>query len=126
MSDDKLSDDVKQGQVEGGAAADSNDASGAGAADDPLIKGKLPPASFQTLVEMLASQTMAFLGLVPDPVQKKPVVRLNFARHYIDTLDLLQKKTLGNLTPDEAKFLDGALHYVRMTFLEVQKQPPSS
>ena len=114
-----MSDEVTTGQAQDNAEPDAS------GGDDSLVKGKLPPASFQTLVEMLASQTMAFLGLVNDPVQKKPVVRLNFARHYIDTLDILQKRTQGNLTTEEEKFLDGALHYVRMVFLEVQKQPPS-
>ncbi len=92
--------------------------------EDELTRAKLPPASFDTLVEMLASQAMVFLGLHPDPLQKKPMVRLNFARHYIDTLSLLEDKTKGNLTADEAAFLEHVLHDLRMAFVAVQKRSP--
>ncbi|MFM7072603.1 MAG: DUF1844 domain-containing protein [Planctomycetota bacterium] len=93
--------------------------------EDALKKAKLPPASFDTLVEMLASQVVVFLGLHPDPVRKAPVVRLNFARHYIDTLAILEEKTKGNLSSDEAAFLEHVLHDLRMKFVSVQKDNPN-
>lgn len=93
--------------------------------EDALRKAKLPPASFDTLVEMLASQVVVFLGLHPDPVRKTPVVRLNFARHYIDTLAILEDKTKGNLSSDEAAFLEHVLHDLRMKFVAVQKDHPT-
>jgi hypothetical protein len=92
--------------------------------DDALKTAKLPPASFDTLVEMLASQVVVFLGLHPDPVRKTPVVRLNFARHYIDTLSILEEKTKGNLSNDEAAFLEHVLHDLRMKYVLVQKEHP--
>lgn len=91
-------------------------------AEELLTRGKLPPASFGTLVEMLASQVLVFLGLYPDPSQKKPVVRLNFARHYIDTLAMLEEKTRGNLADEEAKFLEHVLHDLRMGYVDAQKR----
>ncbi|MFO0868302.1 MAG: DUF1844 domain-containing protein [Pirellulales bacterium] len=97
-------------------------AGGSGVSEEELTRAKLPPASFWTLVEMLASQAMVFLGLHPDPVKKQPVVRLNFARHYIDTLSVLEDKTRGNLTDEEAAFLEHVLHDLRMTFVAVQKK----
>lgn len=95
-------------------------------AEDLLTRGKLPPASFGTLVEMLASQVLVFLGLYPDPSQKKPVVRLNFARHYIDTLAMLEDKTRGNLSDEEAKFVEHVLHDLRMSYVDVQKREQAS
>ncbi|MEY4179622.1 MAG: hypothetical protein RLY70_3196 [Planctomycetota bacterium] len=93
--------------------------------EDALKKAKLPPANFDTLVEMLASQVVVFLGLHPDPVRKAPVVRLNFARHYIDTLAILEDKTKGNLSSDEAAFLEHVLHDLRMKYVSVQKDHPN-
>lgn len=98
--------------------------SGMGVSEDELTRAKLPPASLVTLIEMLASQAMVFLGLHPDPMQKKPVVRLNFARHYIDTLSILEEKCKGNLTSEESAFLDHVLSDLRMAFVSVQKKTP--
>ena len=33
--------------------------------------------------------------------------------------DLLEKKTVGNLDPDETAMLDATLHHLRMSFLEL-------
>jgi hypothetical protein len=84
----------------------------------------LPPASFATLVSSLATQAIAALGQIPDPVERKPVVRLDIARHVIDTLDVIEQKTKGNLTADEAKMLSNLLHELRMVFVHVQRNPP--
>jgi hypothetical protein len=83
---------------------------------------QLPPASFATLVSSLATQAIASLGQIPDPLEGKPVVRLDLARHTIDTLDVLEQKTKGNLTPEEAKMLSNLLHELRMIFVDVQRQ----
>ncbi|HVB29190.1 MAG TPA: DUF1844 domain-containing protein [Terriglobia bacterium] len=40
----------------------------------------------------------------------------------IDLLEVLQEKTRGNLTLQEAKLLEDVLYELRMTFLEVQKR----
>lgn len=109
------------GSASSGASASASDSTDQ-QAEELLTKGKLPPASFGTLVEMLASQVLVFLGLYPDPTQKKPTVRLNFARHYIDTLAMLEEKTRGNLSDEEAKFLEHVLHDLRMSFVAVQKR----
>lgn len=89
--------------------------------DDPLAKAKIPPASLSTLVEMLASQIMVHLGLYPDPVRKKPMTRPNLARHYIDTLAVIQDKTQGNLSKEEQELLERVLHDVRMMFVQATK-----
>ena len=82
--------------------------------------GQLPPASFSFLVTTLATQAMATLGQLPDPVEQKPVVRLALAKHHIDSLDMLQEKTKGNLTSEESKMLDEVIHQLRMLFVHVQ------
>ena len=84
-------------------------------ADHPL-----PPASFETHVSMLASQAMLALGVFPDPDSKKSVVRKQHAKHYIDTLAMLEDKTRGNLSADESGMLSRMLHELRMIYISVK------
>lgn len=88
--------------------------------DDP----PLPSASLPMLVTTLATQAMVALGIVPDPEQDKPVVRLNQAKHLIDLLAVLEEKTKGNLASDEAEMLQDALHQLRMAYVAVKSASP--
>jgi len=92
--------------------------------EQPGAGQQLPPASFETLVSSLATQALACLGAIPDPAENKPVVRKPLARHFIDTLAVLEEKTRGNLEEDEAALIQGALHQLRMVYLEVPDTPP--
>ncbi|QEG43312.1 DUF1844 domain-containing protein [Roseimaritima ulvae] len=79
-----------------------------------------PPASFVTLVSMLFTQAMAMLGQIPDPTSGKPSVNKPIAKHYIDTLEMLEEKTKGNLDEEEGKMISEALHALRMTYVSVK------
>ena len=79
-----------------------------------------PPASLEVLVSMLFTQAMACLGQMPDPTTGKPEVNKPFAKHYIDTLEMLGEKTKGNTTKDETKILSEALHALRMGYVSVK------
>ena len=81
---------------------------------------ELPVASFPFLVSTMVTQAMVGLGVLADPVEGKPVPHLDFARHQIDMLSVLQEKTKGNLTGEEAEMLEGSLHQLRMMFITVQ------
>lgn len=85
--------------------------------------GRIPPASFDSLITTFAVPALTAMGKIPDPVQGHPVVRPDLAKHYIDMLSLLEEKTKGNLTKDEAGMLDGVLHQLRMTFVTTRKEP---
>lgn len=96
------------------------------AADEPggSTEGmEMPPASLPMLITTLATQALAAMGQVPDPIEGKAVVRLDVARHFIDTLAVLEEKTKGNLTPEEEQMLTGALHQLRMAYVSVQNAP---
>jgi hypothetical protein len=85
---------------------------------------KLPPASMSMMIQMFATQAYAVLGLFPDPETGKPSPPdLDAARHLIDLLGVLEEKTKGNLTTEEQNLLRGSLYQLRMTFVEVSKQP---
>ena len=85
-----------------------------------------PEASLPLLVTTLATQAMSALGFVPHPVTGKTAVDLPQAKHFIDTIDMLDRKTVGNQTPEEREMFEGVLHELRMTFVAVsnaQGQP---
>ena len=86
-------------------------------------KPQMPPASFATLLSMLATQVMASLGQFPDPTDGKTHVDKVIAKHLIDTIAMLEEKTKGNLSEDEAKMLDELLHQMRILFVSVREKP---
>ena len=65
---------------------------------------------------------MMGMGLAPRPDSGKAELDLELARQNIDLLELMQKKTLNNLTPDEDKLMERVLYEVRTKFLEVSKK----
>lgn len=76
-------------------------------------------ASFSMLVMSIASSAAVSMGLSPDPMNQEAKVDKNMARFNIDLLEVLQKKTQGNLTQDEAQFLSSLLTDLRMKFLNL-------
>ena len=96
--------------------------------DEPQSKDdlQLPPASIPILVTTLATQALANLGQIPDPVENQPVIRKPLAKHFIDTLCVLEEKTAGNLTDDEAAILSESLHQLRMIYVKTPDQKPAS
>ncbi len=86
-------------------------------ADSEPDLSSLPPASFASLIQMLAGQAAHAMGLLPDPSGKTDV-RLPLAKHFIDLLSLLQEKTKGNLTGHEHNGLEQALHELRLLYVD--------
>jgi len=90
--------------------------------DSPMHKpGVAPPASFDYLVSGMATQALAAMGQIPDDEGNPFPANLEYARHYIDLLGVLESKTKGNLTQHEQRFLQDALHQLRMLFVTVNK-----
>ncbi len=112
-------DDDWKSQVEQEKAKAQQDAD---TASESRPEEGIPPASFPILISTLASQALSGLGAIPDPIENKPVLRLDLAKHMIDTLSMLEDKTQGNLTPEETQMLTGTLHQLRMAFLSVQQE----
>jgi len=91
-------------------------------AEDELDLSQLPPASLFTLLQMLSTQAIVAMGMIPSP-NGKTTLQLPLAKHFIDLLSILETKCKGNLTEDEERFLGGTLHELRMSYLDVsQKQ----
>jgi uncharacterized protein DUF1844 len=83
--------------------------------------GELPSIDFSTLVLSLATSAMMHMGLVPNPeTGETPEKNLPLAHQTIDTLEMLQNKTRGNLVEEEAKLLESVLYELRMSFVKAR------
>jgi hypothetical protein len=87
---------------------------------------EMPPASFSILLTTLASQAMASLGQLPDPVSGTAIINKPLAKHFIDTIGVLEEKTKGNLTEDETAMVTNILHQLRMVFVATPDQLPDA
>ncbi len=83
---------------------------------------ELPPASLIILISSLASQALAAMGQIPGEDGKSLPVNLQFARHFIDLIGVIEDKTRNNLSPEEASFLNGTLLHLRMQFVESSRR----
>ena len=106
------------------AAAAEAARSSAGAA---AVQGApMPPANFTMLLSTLATEAMVALGQFPRPGEATPRVELEHAKYFIDTLEMLQDKTKGNLTPEESATLEDILHQLRMAFVAINNRAAKS
>jgi len=80
---------------------------------------ELPGPSLAELIDLVAVQAFVGLGLVAGPDGRPMPPNLDIAKHYIDLLQLLQDKTKGNLTAEEARLLERVLYQLRMAFVEL-------
>ena len=81
------------------------------------------PASFISLIMSLASNAAASMGMMPHPVTGETGVDLKTAKHWIDVLGMLEKKTAGNLDPQEAQMVEGLLADLRMQYVSFSGSP---
>ena len=78
-------------------------------------------ADFNALVDFLASQAYIGLGAVNHPQTEKPVLDLVYAKHAIDLLTIIEKKSDGNLTAPEKSYMENVLYQLRMTYMRMQQ-----
>jgi hypothetical protein len=88
----------------------------------PNFPNDMPPASFEMLVTTFASEAMVALGQIPNPFTNEHTISWEHAKYAIDMLQVLQDKTAGNLSPDEAAMLDTLLHQLRLAFVTLQQE----
>ncbi len=74
--------------------------------------------SFEHLVTLLTSQALMYLGQIPDQ-SGRGVVALDVAKMQIDLLGVIEEKTKGNLSAEEAELIKGTLAELRSIFVEV-------
>ena len=75
-------------------------------------------AIFANMVMQNAQMAAMFLGRVPHPQTGERVQDLEGAQMFIDQLEMLEAKTKGNLSKEEANLLKQSLMSARMAFVE--------
>jgi Domain of unknown function (DUF1844) len=80
-----------------------------------------PGSAFTNFIEPLIAQGYMSLGMLRNPYQPQAKIDTGAARQMIEILTLLKEKTQGNLTPDEADFLDTHLGELKLAFVQRTK-----
>ena len=81
------------------------------------------PASFVSFIMSIASNAASALGMMEHPVTHQREVDVELGKHWIDILGMLQKKTAGNVTPQERRMLEGLLADLRMQYVSLVNSP---
>ena len=78
--------------------------------------------SFAGFVISLATTAAVHFGDIADPNSGERLEpNLDAAHQMIDLIALLQEKTKGNLTPEEAKLVEDLLYELRLRFVQAQQ-----
>ncbi len=80
-------------------------------------KRALPEVTFTNLIMSLNTSTLFHLGEISDPQTGGTNKDLVLAKHSIDTLNVLQEKTKGNLNEEEDKLLQNILYELKLRFV---------
>lgn|SRR5690242_17609157 len=76
---------------------------------------------FIEFVMMHAQNAALFLGQIPNPKTGEGEVNLELAKMFIDQLAMIQEKTRGNLSNEEATVLRNTLSNLQMVYVEVSQ-----
>jgi len=81
----------------------------------------IPPLDFSSIVLPFFTQALISLGEIDELKTKKEEDRLTLSKRLIDLLDLLKKRTEGNLDSAEEKFIESSLQQLKMIYMEKAK-----
>lgn len=76
-----------------------------------------PPLSFSTFIISLGTSTLMLMGEQVSAEHPAGPVNLPQAKEIIDILSLLEEKTRGNLTEEEAKLIRDMLYTLQMKYV---------
>jgi len=78
----------------------------------------LPEINFPTFIFSLNSSALVNLGVIEDPATNQKAKNLPMAKQTIDILGMMEEKTRGNLSDDEANMLKTMLYELRMLYVK--------
>ncbi|MCK4860227.1 MAG: DUF1844 domain-containing protein [Candidatus Omnitrophica bacterium] len=84
---------------------------------------EMPPLeiNFALFISSMGMQALMHLGEITNPVTNKKEQDLKQAKQSINILEILEKKTKGNLDKNEEQILKNLLYEVRMKYVEKVK-----
>lgn len=77
----------------------------------------MPKIDFSTFIFSLNSAALVHLGVIGEPGSDRMSKNLALAKQTIDILGMIEEKTKGNLTDDEASLLKNILHDLRLMYV---------
>ena len=77
----------------------------------------MPEVTFTAFVMSLNTSALFHLGEISDPVTGEKQENLILVKHTIDTLQLLEGKTKGNLTDEEQDIFKNVLYDLKMRYV---------
>ena len=80
-------------------------------------------AVFAQMVMQQTNMTLMLLGKIPNPSTNETMRDVSAAQYFIEQMEMLEVKTKGNLTPEEAATLKHSLLSLRMAFVEAVDAP---
>ena len=87
--------------------------------DLPINDQQIEP--FPSLILFLTNTAFLQMGLVPNPATNKTEKNIPAAKQTIDILEILQKKTTGNLDAEESKLLNQCVHELKMNYVKASQ-----
>ena len=78
--------------------------------------------NFVNFIISMSTTAMFHFGMFPDPVTKQVTKNLPAAKQVIDILGMLQEKTKGNLSTEEASILEESLYSLRIYFVQIKEK----
>jgi hypothetical protein len=85
-------------------------------------RAPLAEPTMQAFMAGLYTQTLMALGELKNPITGEQKTSIGEAAFLIDTIAMLQKKTEGNLTPEENSYVQNVLTDLRMRYVNAAKQ----
>ena len=80
---------------------------------------------FYQLILSLQAGAMQQMGKIASPISGKIERDLDMARSTIDLLEMIDRKTKGNLDTDEKRLLEHVLYELRLNFVDEQEKERS-
>lgn len=87
-----------------------------------MVMSEQPAITFTAFVMSLATTAAVHFGDIADPVSGTSQANLTAAGQMIDILAMLQDKTKGNLSAEEAELVGNLLYELRLRFVEASQQ----
>ena len=78
---------------------------------------QLPPTNFITFLGDLVTTGQLYLEGIRNPETDEVIIDLGLVKRIIDSIEMLEEKTKGNLTAPEANFLSNTLYELRMGYI---------
>ena len=103
--------------------AETGDAPSPEPAEDPApTEAGEPDPTLLRLISTIGGQAMLALGMTEDPHTGQRYLDLDLARETVDMLGVIEERTRGNLSAEEARIIGEVLHQLRVTYTQRVQQ----